>query len=203
MIDDTYKTIAKPTEGAFKDRGSKFLAFAYPVKNEDEITEIQKVLRKKFYDARHQAYAFRLGADKNNFRASDDGEPTNSSGQPILGQIRSFDLTNILIIVVRYFGGTKLGIPGLINAYKTAALDAINNAEIITKTVNDNILLDFEYVLMNDVMKIIKDEDIEIENQQFDLNCHIELSIRKSKSQKVAERFEKIRGIILLVKGAG
>ena len=130
-----YKTIKSKSEGSYKDKGSKFYAFAYPVTTEDEIKEIQAKLRKEYYDARHHVFAWRLDADKKRFRASDDGEPSNSSGPPILGQIQSYDLTNILIVVIRYFGGTKLGIPGLINAYKTSAKEAIENTEIIEKEV--------------------------------------------------------------------
>lgn len=189
---DSYLTIKKPSEGFFKDRGSKFLAFAHPVSSEEEITEIQKALRKKYYDARHHVYAFRLGADMKTYRASDDGEPSNSSGPPVLGQIRSHELTDVLIVVVRYFGGTKLGVPGLINAYKTAAEDAINNAKIIEKTVDDLIELKFEYLLMNDVMRIIKDEELIQESQEFELSCKIILRIRQSNTQKVLSRFEQL-----------
>lgn len=128
---DEYLTISKPSEGLFKDRGSKFLAFAYPVSSEDEIKEIQEHLRSEYHDARHHCYAYMLGKDKNVFRANDDGEPSSTAGKPILGQIKSYDLTNILIVVIRYFGGTKLGVSGLINAYKTAAEEALKNAKII------------------------------------------------------------------------
>jgi uncharacterized YigZ family protein len=193
-IIDTYLTISVPTEGLFKEKGSKFLAFAYPVVSEQEIIDYQKELRKKYYDARHQAYAFRLGAEKNFFRASDDGEPTNSSGQPILGQIRSHDLTNLLLVVVRYFGGTKLGIPGLINAYKYAAADAIKNAEIIEKYVNDRIEIVFKYAQMNEIMRIVKDENLVIESQKFDLDSSLIIGIRKSQTERVISRFKKIIG---------
>jgi uncharacterized YigZ family protein len=177
---DTYLTIKEPAQGLFKDKGSKFLAFAYPVHSEDEIHLIYKQLKKKYYDATHHVYAFRLGADKKIFRASDDGEPSNSSGPPILGQIRSHDLTNIFIVVVRYFGGTKLGVPGLINAYKTAAEDVIRKSQIIEKTVNDIIEIKFEYPQMNMVKKIIKDENLQELEQKFELTCSITISVRQS-----------------------
>jgi uncharacterized YigZ family protein len=177
---DSYKTIKGISEGSFKDKGSKFLAFAFPIENEEEINKYRAELRKKYFDARHHVYAFCLGADKSIFRSSDDGEPSNSSGPPVLGQIRSFDITNILIVVVRYFGGTKLGIPGLINAYKSASKDAIEHAEIIEMNVQLPLTLRFEYLLMNDVMKILKHDGIHIINQQFDNDCVIELKIDKA-----------------------
>ncbi len=179
MCDDVYQTIAEPAEGFYKDKGSKFYAFAYPVYSEDEIKEIQKQLRKKYHDARHHCYAFRLCADKKTYRSSDDGEPSNSSGPPILGQIQSKELSNILIVVVRYFGGTKLGIPGLIKAYRTAALDAINNGKIVSKTENITFKIDFDYATMNSVMRIIKEQNLYLINQKSELTCEITLSVRK------------------------
>ncbi|MCK4661310.1 MAG: YigZ family protein [Bacteroidales bacterium] len=199
MIEDTYKTIEGYSEGLYKEKGSKFFAFAYHVSSEESIKEIQKKLRKKYHDARHHCYAFRLGAEKNIFRSSDDGEPSNSSGPPILGQIRSFELTNILIVVVRYFGGTKLGIPGLINAYKTAAQDAINNANIITKTNDDIIEISFDYLAMNDVKKIIKDENLNQIKQDFDLKCSIVIGVRKNNSEIIIKKLEKINSVNLKV----
>lgn len=196
---DIYKTIAEPSEGFFKDRGSKFYGFAFPVENEEEISEIQKKLRKKYYDARHHVYAFRLGADKSVYRASDDGEPANSSGPPILGQIRSFDLSNILIIVIRYFGGTKLGVPGLINAYKTTAKQAIENARIITKTVKDEIEINFEYPAMNDIMRIIKEENLDINEQKFELKCMIRILVRKKDTDRIAERLKLLRNNEIII----
>jgi len=195
MQDDSYRTIAKPSEGSYKEKGSKFLAFAYPVKTEDEIKEIQKELRKKYYDARHHVYAFRLGVEKENYRASDDGEPANSSGPPVLGQIRSFDLTDILIVVIRYFGGTKLGVPGLINAYKTAAADALEHAEIIEKTDDAIIDVFFEYPQMNDVMRIAKEEEINQLEHDFQASCRLRFSIRKSLKEQVLEKFKVIHQI--------
>ena len=192
---DEYLTIAHPSEGSYKEKGSKFFAFAYPVSTEEEIKLLQKELRKKYYDARHHCYAFMLGQEKKVYRASDDGEPSNSSGPPILGQILSHNLTNILIVVIRYFGGTKLGIPGLINAYKTSSSEAISNAKILKKTVNDIYRLDFKYEQMNTVMRIIKDESLKQFDQIFEMSCSLKLSIRKKDSERIASSFSKIEGI--------
>lgn len=186
---DQYKTIKAPSEGFFKDRGSKFYSFVYPIQNEDEFKENIQELKKRFHDARHHVYAFRIGPEKKIFRASDDGEPSNSSGPPILGQIQSFELTNVMVVVVRYFGGTKLGIPGLINAYKSAAADAINNATIIELTENRIIRVGFEYADMNKVMRIIKDEVIELTMQDFQLSCKLEVSVRLKNAERVKDRF--------------
>ncbi|HNQ68077.1 MAG TPA: YigZ family protein [Bacteroidales bacterium] len=176
-MNDKYKTIEDCSEGFFSDKGSKFLAFAYPVKKEGEIKQIINDVKKKYHDARHHVYAYIIGYNQESFRANDDGEPTNSSGMPLLGQIRSFGLTNVLIIVVRYFGGTKLGIPGLINAYKSAAKDAIENAKIVDKTIMQGFIISFDYPEMNFVMKLIKDFKAEIKMQDFKENCKIILEI--------------------------
>ena len=192
---DEYLTISKPSEGLFKDRGSKFLAFAYPVSSEIEIKEIQEKLRSNYHDARHHCYAYMLGKDKNTFRANDDGEPSSTAGKPILGQIRSFDLTNILIVVIRYFGGTTLGVSGLINAYKTAAEEALRNAKIIKKTLYDIYELRFEYPVMNDIMRIMKEEKIEHIDQNFELSCSITLSLRKADIDKVLSKFDRIKDL--------
>ncbi len=192
---DTYKTIAKPATGYFRDRGSKFPAFVYEVESEEDVQKILLKLRKEYHDARHHCYAYRLGADHKKWRANDDGEPSNSAGQPIYGQIRSHELTNILIVVIRYFGGTLLGVPGLINAYKTAAADAIDNGGITTKIVYDNIRVDFEYPAMNDVMKLIKESKIEQKNQIFELSCSISLRIRQSISDEIIIRLRKIKSV--------
>lgn len=198
MFEDTYLTISKPCEGLFKDKGSKFFAFAFPVISEDEIKKYLTDLRKVHFNARHHCYAFRLGADKQAFRANDDGEPTYTAGKPILGQIQSKDLTNILIVVVRYFGGTLLGVGGLINAYKQAAADALQNSTIIEKTINDIYELKFDYLQMNDVMKIIKDESLEVCSQNFELNCSLSFSVRKNNSNRVYEQFSKINNLKIL-----
>ena len=155
-----YWTIETISEGLYKEKGSKFFSYAYPVKTEEEIKEIVKELKKQYYDARHHCYAFMLGAEQLHFRANDDGEPSNSAGNPILGQIRSANLTNILIVVVRYFGGTKLGVPGLIHAYKTAAFEAIENARIVPRDITKIIDIAFDYLAMNDIMKVIKEYDL-------------------------------------------
>ena len=194
-IIEKYKTISRTSEGYYKEKGSKFFAFAYPVSSEEEIKDIQQKLRKDYYDARHHVFAWRLGADKKRYRASDDGEPSNSSGPPILGQIQSFDLTNILIVVIRYFGGTKLGVSGLINAYRTAAKEAIANNNIEEKTVMSYYRIEFSYNEMNSVMKLIKDNNINQTNQKFDLNCSMEISIKVSDEDVVTEKFKKISGV--------
>ncbi len=192
MKSDEYKTITSVSEGFYKEKGSKFYAFAFPVKTEDEVEEKRTALRKQYHDARHHVYAFRLGADMKLYRASDDGEPSNSSGPPVLGQIKSYELTDILIVVIRYFGGTKLGVSGLINAYKTAAEDAILHADIITKTINKSITLKFEYAQMNDVMRIIKDENLKPASQTLELSCKIVLDIRASDYDRIFARFKKL-----------
>lgn len=195
---DNYRTIEQPSEGIYKEKGSKFLAFAYPVTTENEVKELLKELRKKYYDARHHVYAFRLGADLKTFRCSDDGEPSNSSGPPVLGQIQSHELTNILIVVVRFFGGTKLGVPGLIHAYRTAAANAIENSTLIEKFEQDEFTIEFGYAVMNDVMKILKDENPEQSHQQFDNTCSINLSTRKKNSDHLRELLLKVQGLSII-----
>lgn len=191
-MEDTFKTIKSPSEGYFKDRKSKFYAFAYPVLEENQIKSIQKELRKKFHDARHHVYAFVLGKDKNNFRYSDDGEPANSSGPPVLNAIKSVGLTDVLIVVIRYFGGKKLGIPGLINAYRSAAEDAINNSLIIEKIVESTLQLNFSYPMMSRVMYILKKENINIISQEFLESCSITCSVRESKKTQLEVQLETI-----------
>jgi len=159
-MEDTYRTISKPSEGIFKDKGSKFISFAFPVISEDEIREIIHSIKKEHHSARHHCYAWRLGHEKLLFRANDDGEPSSTAGKPILGQIQSHDLTNILIVVVRYFGGILLGTNGLINAYRNAATDAVNQAEIVERVVEKELLIEYGYKGMNEVMKVFKDEKL-------------------------------------------
>jgi len=190
-----YKTIETISEGIFKDRGSRFLAFAYPVENESDVNKYRNELKKKYFDARHHVYAFHIGTENPFFRSSDDGEPSNSSGPPVLGQIRSFGLTNILIVVVRYFGGTKLGVPGLINAYKTAASDALLNANIITKNIEIQLTVDFQYPDMNTVMRLLKHNGIHIINQCFETNCSIALTVDKQMYGWLVENLLKIKSI--------
>lgn len=191
-MDDTYKTIARLAEGTYSEKRSKFLAFAIPVRSLDEVKEYLKFYEKKYFDARHVCYAYMLGAERTNFRANDNGEPSGTAGRPILGQINSFDLTDILLVVVRYFGGIKLGTSGLIVAYKAAAQEALNAAEIIEKTVDDDITFFFEYPFMNDVMRIVKEESPEIISQDFDNNCRMTLRIRKSQFDRLKDRLQKV-----------
>lgn len=191
MDKDVYKTIDKAsTEALFKDRGSKFYGYAFPVTNEEEIKENLEFLKKQHYNARHWCYAWQLGKSYNQYRANDDGEPSNSAGMPIFGQLQAFNVTNILVVVVRYFGGTKLGVGGLIQAYKTGAKLALENSIIIEKTINEEFLLKFEYSEMNTVMRVIKDESILIINQKMELNCEFIISVRKKEANKVFEIFD-------------
>ena len=194
---DQYKTIKSPSEGLFKDKGSKFLAFAYPFEDENELKKHIEPLRKEHFKAVHFCYAYRLGMDKTQFRINDDGEPSGSAGRPILNVLLSKEITNILIIVVRYWGGTLLGVPGLINAYKSATEEAITSAEIIEKTVNEVHQITFAYVQMNDVMKVVKDFDLKIKNQQFDNQCIMEIEFRQSITSQVLGRFDKIEEILV------
>ena len=195
MTTDEYKTIKSPSTGIYKEKGSKFLAYAYPIDNEELVKEIVENLKKEYYDARHHCYAWQIGTDGLNFRANDDGEPSGTAGKPIHGQILSNELTNILIVVVRYFGGIKLGTSGLITAYRAAALDAIQNAEIIEKTVVDYYNVCFNYEAMNDVMRIIKEEQPDILNQNFDLRCSIDLRQRKSEVEQLISKLEKVTSV--------
>ncbi|MDR0833164.1 MAG: YigZ family protein [Candidatus Symbiothrix sp.] len=174
---DEYKTIETPTEGIFTEQRSKFLAFAVPVQAAEQVKELVAAYRKKYYDARHVCWAYMLGAERTEFRANDDGEPSSTAGKPILGVINSNELTNILIVVVRYFGGVKLGTGGLIVAYRAAAQEAIANAKIITKTVEETISITFEYAALNDVMRIVKDKQAQILSQKFDTVCEMTLLI--------------------------
>ncbi|MES2516858.1 MAG: YigZ family protein [Bacteroidota bacterium] len=194
-MSDLYQTIQSPSEGLFKDKGSKFYAFAYPFTQESEVKSLIEPLRKEHFKAVHFCYAYRIGTDKNNFRVNDDGEPSGSAGRPILNVLLSKEITNILVVVVRYWGGTLLGVPGLINAYKSATEEALANAEIIEKTVNEVYQITYEYVQMNDIMKVIKDFDLKIINQKFDNQCVIEIEFRTSLSPQVLGKLEKIEEI--------
>lgn len=198
MTTDTYKTIKAPSEGYFIDNRSKFYAFAYPVETEDEIKKHLAALKKQYYDARHHVYAWILGADKTHYRTNDDGEPSGSSAKPIYGQLLSNNLTNIVIFVVRYFGGIKLGIPGLINAYRTAAQNAIQNAEIIEKTTEEYFEFHYDHPKMNEVMKILKEEPVTIIEQTFDNQCKILLRIRKCHSDKIKTRLKQINTLFFI-----
>jgi len=183
---DTYKTIVKASEEVlFKEKGSKFFGYAFPVSSEEQIKEHLENLKKQHHSARHWCYAWQLGKSYEHYRANDDGEPSNSAGMPIYGQLQSFDVTNILVVVVRYFGGTKLGVGGLIQAYKTAAQMALETCRIVERTIDETFLLKFEYPEMNTVMRIIKDEDLKIVNQKMELNCEIEIAVRKKDAERV------------------
>lgn len=195
LFDDTYKTIEKPSEGIFRDKGSRFICYLYPIKTEDEIKNIIAELKSLHPKARHHCWAMRIGPDRTVFRINDDGEPSGTAGRPILNTLLSFDITNVLAVVVRYFGGTLLGVPGLINAYKSATQEALNQANIIEKTIDLTFKLDFGHSVMNEVMKIIKDEGLRFFNQQFDLNCSLEVEIRQSQVNKVIGRLEKVEGL--------
>lgn len=192
LFNDTYKTITKPAEGVFRDRGSKFIGYAYPIRSEEEVKGIIQQLKSEHPKARHHCWALRLSPDRNVFRINDDGEPSGTAGRPILNTLLSQDLTNVLLVVVRYFGGTLLGVPGLINAYKTAAQEALTTAEVIEKTVNDQYQLRFDYLQLNAVMKVIKDEEIAVLSQHMDNNCEMIIEIRQGTVNRLLAILEKI-----------
>lgn len=194
-MSDVYHTVEKPATGYYKDKGSKFYSFAYPVQNENDVKEILQNLKKEHHSARHHCYAWRIGTEQIAFRANDDGEPASTAGKPILGQLIRFDVTNILVVVVRYFGGTLLGVSGLINAYKNAAEGALNNAEIVTHYIEKQFQLDFTYPGLNQVMQIIKNENLTVLNTQFKEACRLLFSVRKSKAKRIQQRFEKFYGV--------
>lgn len=194
-IKDSYKTIKAASEGFFKDRGSKFFGYAYPYTSEEELKAKIEELKKEHHTARHHCYAYRFKQDYSVYRANDDGEPANAAGKPILGQIDAKDLTNVAVVVVRYFGGTKLGVGGMMNAYKTAALEALNNAEIIECTIDDIFEVSFGYPEMNTVMRFIKDLGVEIVSQKMELDCKITFSIRKKDATKAQEKFTGLKNI--------
>ncbi|MFN3759074.1 MAG: IMPACT family protein [Algoriphagus aquaeductus] len=194
---DSYLTLAGKSSGIYKDRGSKFLYFAFPVENEEEIKAELAVLRKIYFDASHHCYAWILGPQGAQFRANDDGEPNHSAGDPILGQIRSHQLTQVLIVVVRYFGGTKLGVSGLINAYKTSASLAIEESEIAKKWVLGRITIQFPYTSMNEVMKLIKSEQLTIVNQELGLDCVLTLEMRMGLLEGVTAALSEIEGLLV------
>lgn len=192
---DTYKTIEGPSEGIYKEKGSRFLAFAFPVSAIEEIKPIIESIRKQHHEARHHCYAYMLGQERNIWRVNDDGEPSGTGGKPILGQINSFGLTNILIVVSRYFGGTLLGVSGLINAYRSAAASAIQNAAITERTLKEYYNIVFPYLAMNDVMKILKEENAGQSDQAFDTECHIRISFRPLFKDRILTRFARIEGL--------
>lgn len=191
MAGDSYRTVAAIAEAACRERSSKFLSWIYPVRSEEEIRERLDALRKKYYDATHHCYAWRLGPHGETFRSNDDGEPSGTAGKPILGQLLSNDITDCLVVVVRYFGGTKLGVPGLIAAYKESAAEAIAAAEIVERTVDRTVEAYFPYVAMNDVMRVVKEEQPKVESQNFDNLCTIRLTIRESRAEVLIEKLRK------------
>lgn len=195
MKNDTYLTVKGNAEGLYKEKGSKFLSFTFPVEGEEKIKLLLEDIKKKYHDARHHCYAYRLGREGDIYRANDAGEPNHSAGNPILGQIRSNNLTNILVVVVRYFGGTKLGVGGLINAYKTAAAEAISNSTVITKTSNVRLQIKFDYLAMNDVMRLIKDYELTIKVQEFEEDCYMELEVRLSLVDEVVDKLNAVENI--------
>jgi uncharacterized YigZ family protein len=192
---DVYQTIEQESQGNFKDKGSKFYAFAFPLKNEDEVKEKLTRLRREHHGAKHFCYAWRLGAEKIIFRVNDDGEPSSTAGKPILGQLQRFNVTNILIVVVRYFGGTLLGVSGLINAYRNAATDALKNAEIKQMIIEREIILDFTYNELAEVMNVIKQENLVIISTRFEEKCNLFFSVRKSEYEKIMKIFSSIYGV--------
>lgn len=197
-MDDSYKTIQDIAEGYITERKSKFISYVIPVESEEEVKPILEEYRKKYYNARHVCWAYMIGSAREDFRSNDDGEPSGTAGRPILGQINSFELTNVLLLVVRYFGGTLLGTGGLVRAYKDAAADAIQNAKIIEKTVNGTFVLHFEYPLLNEVMRVLNQYEESKWTQNFTETCEMEVSIRQSQSQQLAHSLSSIYGVTLM-----
>ncbi|VXC23589.1 YigZ family protein [Flavobacterium sp. 9AF] len=198
QIKDTYKTLQNPSEEIlYKEKNSKFFGYAFPVTNENEIKEIVSELKKQHYNARHWCYAYQIGTEHMYYRVNDDGEPSNSAGMPIYGQIQSFEVTNVLIVVVRYFGGVKLGVGGLISAYKTAAQMALENAFIIEKTIDIHFLITFDYKNMNKVMRVVKEQQLAIISQKMEMNCQIEIATRKQNEEKINQIFESLYEITI------
>lgn len=192
MIEDTYRTIRNLSQGLYKEKGSKFLAFAHPVETVEEVKALLEDYHKTYYDARHVCYAYQLGADASEFRANDDGEPSGTAGRPILGQIQSCNLTNVLVVVIRYFGGILLGTGGLVVAYKSAAADALHQAEVLEKTVDVDFTIRFEFPFMNDVMKLVKTLDVQLLSQDYDMDCGMTLRIRKRDAERLETALGKI-----------
>lgn len=192
---DEYYTLKKPSEGLYKEKGSKFLSYAYPVHSEEEIKGILQLLKKMHFDARHHCFAWQLGKDSIQFRSNDDGEPSGTAGKPIYGQILSHELSNVLVVVIRYFGGTKLGTSGLIHAYKTASADAIAHSEIVKLQIHSHYRVSFNYEAMNDVMRIIKEEEPQIYAQNFELRCQMHLSVRRGNAELFCSKLSKITSV--------
>lgn len=197
-MEDTYLTIDTPSEGLNKEKMSKFLAFAEPCRTLDQAKEIVTRYKKEYFDARHVCWAYMLGADRLTFRSNDDGEPSGTAGKPILGQINSFNLTDLCVIVVRYFGGIKLGTSGLIDAYKIAAQEALNAAQVVEKIIEEQLTVHFEYPLMGEAMRIVKEEDATVLSQDFQMDCRLTLSLRKAGMPRMRQRFENTYGISIV-----
>jgi uncharacterized YigZ family protein len=200
-MEDTYYTIKEKSEGYFKDKGSKFFSYAYPVSNEEQVKEILNEIKKSHHSARHHCYAWRLGTEEIQFRANDDGEPSSTAGKQILGQLLSHEITNALIVVVRYFGGTLLGVSGLINAYRNAAADAISNADVEQRIIEKELFLDFSYNELSEVMNIVKQENLTVLKTRFEEDCSLSCLVRKSEFEKVTALFQKNYKIKIRNKG--
>jgi uncharacterized YigZ family protein len=198
MEKDTYKTILEASPGSlYKEKGSKFIGYAFPVTNENQVKEYINHLKKEHYNARHWCYAWQLGKSYENYRVNDDGEPSNSAGMPIFGQLQAYNVTNVLIVVVRYFGGTKLGVGGLMQAYKTAARMSLESSKIVEKTIDEHFLIKFDYPEMNIVMRIIKEEKLSILNQKMELNCEFKLAVRKKDSKRIFDLFHNTYKVLI------
>lgn len=197
LFTDTYRTISGQATGQFKDRGSRFIGMVFPVRSEEEIKNQLALLKKEYHDARHHCYAYILGPDKSAYRINDDGEPSGSAGRPIYNTLLSNDLTNVLAVVIRYFGGVKLGVPGLIHAYKTATAEALGGSDIVEKIVYEAYKIDYDYPVMNDIMKIVKEHSVTVIESAFDLKCSITALIRRRDSESVVKSFQQIDGTIV------
>jgi uncharacterized YigZ family protein len=195
MNSDTYKTIKSLAEGLYKEKGSRFVAIAIPVSDQEAIKPILDKIRKEHHEARHHCYAYMIGHERTNWRVNDDGEPSGTGGRPILGQINSYGLTNLIIVVSRYFGGTLLGVSGLINAYRSAAASALQNADQVERTLQEYYEITYPYISMNDVMRILKDESIDQSHQSFALECRIRINFRVSAKEKILHRLSRIDGL--------
>ncbi|MBP9994201.1 MAG: YigZ family protein [bacterium] len=195
MFEDTYKIITTEGEGLYKEKGSKFVAVAFPVRTEADVKARVAAIRKKYFDAKHHCYAFMIGPDKSCYRSSDDGEPSGTAGKPILNQILSKDVTNVCVVVTRYFGGQLLGVPGLINAYKTSAREALDNCTVVEKTVDEVYALEFDYPLLNDVMRVLKEENLEQQNPKYEMRCYLEISVRQKESDRIIEKIKRLFGV--------
>lgn len=195
MFEDKYKIITTEGEGLYKEKGSKFVAVAFPVRTEADVKARVAAIRKKYFDAKHHCYAFMIGPDKSCYRSSDDGEPSGTAGKPILNQILSKDVTNVCVVVTRYFGGQLLGVPGLINAYKTSAREALDNCTVVEKTVDEVYALEFDYPLLNDVMRVLKEENLEQQNPKYEMRCYLEISVRQKESDRIIEKIKRLFGV--------